>query len=93
MLDHPQGHLVSDHVALFWHFLKVSEATGDDFDEIGFGGSWQGESPLGEEIACGVDVVFDQVGSNRDARNGLSLYEDEGDGVAGKEVVLHREGG
>ncbi len=33
-----------------------------------------------------MDVVFDCVGSNGDAGDGLSL--NEGDGVAGEEVVL-----
>ncbi len=35
-----------------------------------------------------MDVVFDCVGLNGDARDGLSL--NEGDGVAGEEVVLRR---
>ncbi len=91
MFDHPQGHLVGDHVALFGYFFVVAEAAGNDFNKIGFGGLWQGEAPVGEEVTCGVDVVFDCVGSNGDAGDGLSL--NEGDGVAGEEVVLRRWGG
>ncbi len=86
MLDHPQGHLVGDHVALFGHVLIVRKATGDDLNEIGFGGARQREASVGEEVACRVDVVFDCVGSDNDAGDGLSL--DEGDGVASEEVVL-----
>ncbi len=67
MLDHPQGHLVGDHVALFGNFFVIVEAAGNDFNEIGFGGPWQGEAPVGEEVTCGLDVVFDCVGSNGDA--------------------------
>ncbi len=91
MPDHPQGHLVSYHVASFGYVFVIAEAAGDDFNEIGFGGSWQGEAPVSEEVTCGVDVVFDCVGSNDDARDSLSL--NEGDGVAGEEVVLRRWGG
>ncbi len=91
VLDHPQGHLVGDHVASFGYFFVVAEAAGNDFNKIGFGGLWQGEAPVGEEVTCGVDVVFDCVGSNGDAGDGLSL--NEGDCVAGKEVVLRRWGG
>ncbi len=80
MLDHPQSHLVGDHVAAFWYFLIVLKGTGNDLDKIGFCGVWQRESPVSEEIAGRVDVVFDGVGSNSNAGNGFSL--DEGDGVA-----------
>ncbi len=91
MLDHPQGHLVGDHVASFGYFFVIAEAAGDDFNEISFGGPWRGESPVSEEVTCGMDVVFDCVGSNGDARDSLSL--NEGDCVAGEEVVLRRWGG
>ncbi len=91
MPDHPQGHLVSYHVASFGYNFVVAEAAGNDFNKIGFGGTWRGEAPIGEEVTCSVDAVFDCVGSNGDAGDGLSL--NEGDGVAGKEVVLRHWGG
>ncbi len=53
MPDHPQGHLVGDHVALFGYFFVVA-----DFNKIGFGGTWQGEAPVGEEVTCDMDVVL-----------------------------------
>ncbi len=52
---------------------------------------WRGEALVGKEVASGMDVVFDRVGSNGDAGDGSALYE--GDGIAGEEVVLRRRGG
>ncbi len=91
VFDHPQGHLVGDHVASFGHAFVVPEVTGNDFNKIGFGGLWRGETLVSEEVTSGMDVVFDHVGSNGDAGDGLSLYE--GDGIAGEEVVLRRRCG
>ncbi len=75
---------------MFGNLFIVAEAAGNDFNKIGFGRLQQGEAPVVEEITCGVDVVFDCVGSNSDAGDGLSL--NEGDCVAGEEVVLVGQG-
>ncbi len=40
MIDHPQGHLISDYVASFGYVFVIAEAAGDDLNEISFGGSW-----------------------------------------------------
>ncbi len=48
MLEHPQGHLVGDHVALFGYFFVVLEAAGDDFNEIGLEDRGKGSPLLGK---------------------------------------------
>ncbi len=45
------------------------------FAVVRFGVAWQGESPVGEEVACGMDIMFDSVGSDGGAANGFTLDE------------------
>ncbi len=40
MFDHPESHLVGDHVTMFRYVFVVLEGVSDDVDEIGFGGAW-----------------------------------------------------
>ncbi len=62
------------------------ERTVNDGDKTGFGGAWGGKSSVDEEVAGGMDVVLDSVGSDGGAVDGFPL--DEGDGVTSEEVVL-----
>ncbi len=48
VFDNPKSHLVGDHVATFGYVLIVPEGTSDDLDEVGFGRTWCGESPVKE---------------------------------------------
>ncbi len=57
-----------------------------DVNEVGFAGTWCPQPWGREKVTRCMDVDFDCAGSDGGARDGFPL--DEGDRIAGKEVVL-----
>ncbi len=86
VLGHPQSHFICDHITTFGNGFKVWKSAHYDVDKVGFAGAWCVLTRCGEKARRRVDVVFDSTGLYGCTEDGFPL--DEGDGIAGKEVVL-----
>ncbi len=69
-----------------WNGFVVFWGGNDDHNEVDLGGKKKQEPPVGEEFASCGDILFDCIGLDGLAYDGVSF--DEGCSTAGKEVVL-----